>query len=137
MDKKILRLLYRSFDDELSESEAGKLEQALAESKELRREREQILAQRQALAESSAPSFKPLFAERVMDRIETLGHKKNGFESFYETLLLVFRRFAIIGVAILLLLVIYNLRTGDALTTDEIFYASDVAIEEIIDLPLF
>ena len=137
MDKKILRLLYRSFDDELSESETGKLEQALAESEELRREREQILAQRQALAESSAPSFKPLFAERVMDRIETLGHKKNGFESFYETLLLVFRRFAIIGVAILLLLVIYNLRTGDALTTDEIFYASDVAIEEIIDLPLF
>jgi anti-sigma factor RsiW len=137
MDNKILKLLYRSFDDELNEKEREQLEKAMKESKELQKEKERILAQRQALAESSSPSFKPLFAERVMNRIETLGQKNNGFESFYETLLLMFRRFAIIGAAILLILLIYNLRTGDALSTDEIFYASDVAIEKMIDLPLF
>jgi len=137
MDNKILKLLYRSFDDELNEKEREQLEKAMKESKELQKEKERILAQRQALAESSSPSFKPLFAERVMNRIETLAQKNNGFESFYETLLLMFRRFAIIGAAILLVLLIYNLRTGDALSTDEIFYASDVAIEKMIDLPLF
>jgi hypothetical protein len=72
-----------------------------------------------------------------MDRIETLGQKKNGFESFYETLLLMFRRFAIIGAAILLLLLIYNLQTGDILSSEEIMFASDFTFEEILDLPLF
>lgn len=137
MDKKILKLLYRSFDDELNEKERKKLEEAMKESKELQKEREQILAQRHALAESSAPSFKPHFSNRVMDRIEMLGQKKNGFESFYETLLLMFRRFAIIGAAILLLLLIYNLQTGDILSTNEIMFASDFTFEEILNLPLF
>ena len=113
------------------------LEKALKESKELQKEREQILTQRQALGASSAPSFKPLFAERVMNRIETLGQKNNGFESFYQTLLVMFRRFAIVGAAILLLLLIYNLQTGDILSSEEIMFASDFTFEEILDLPLF
>lgn len=137
MDKKILKLLYRSFDEELKEKEKKQLENALKDSEKLRQEKEQILAQRQAIAESQKPSFKPFFAERVMNHIESLSEKKNGFEAFYETLLTMFRRFALAGAAILIILLFYNLRTGDALSTDEIFYTSDVAIEEIIDLPLF
>ena len=137
MDKKILRLLYRSFDDELNQEEKERLDRALKGSEELREEKERILAQRQALAASSVFSFKPFFAERVMSRIESLGNKKNGFESFYETLLSMFRRFAIIGAAILLLLLIYNLQTGDILSTDDILYASDFTFEKILNLPLF
>ena len=137
MDSKILKLLYWSFDDELNPEEKERLDRALKESEELRKEKEQILAQRQALAENSAPSFKPFFAERVMNRIESLGTKKNGFESFYEMLLLMFRRFAIVGAAILLLLLIYNLQTGDILSSEEIMFASDFTFEEILNLPLF
>jgi anti-sigma factor RsiW len=137
MDKKMLNLLYRSFDDELDPDKRKRLDQALKESEELRKEKVRIQEQRQALAESSKPSFKALFPERVMNRIKTLGQEKNGFESFYQTLLLMFRRFAVIGAAILLLLLVYNLQTGDALSTDEIFYASDAAIEKMIDLPFF
>jgi hypothetical protein len=137
MDKKILKLLYRSFDDELNEKERERLEKAMMESKELQREKEKILMQRQALAESETISFKPFFAERVMNQIEALGKKKNGFESFYETLLLMFRRFAIVGATILLLLLVYNLQTGDILSTEEIMFASDFTFEKILDLPLF
>lgn len=137
MADKIRDLLYRSLDDELRLEERRILDKALKESEELRHEWEQIKAQRLAITESSPASFGILFPERVMSRIESLGQKKNGFESFYDTLLLVFRRFAIIGAAILLLLLIYNFKAGDALSTDEIFYASDAAIEKIIDLPLF
>ena len=136
-DKKILKLLYRSFDDELNLEETEQLDRALKDSEEIRKEKEQILAQRRALEESSAPSFKPFFAERVMNRIETLGQKKNGFESFYETLLLMFRRFAIVGAAILLLLLIYNIQTGDILSSEEIMFASDFTFEKILNLPLF
>jgi hypothetical protein len=137
MDKKILKLLYRSFDDELDEKEKKRLEEALRKSDELRKERERILVQRQALAESPKPTFEAHFADKVMGRIDSLGKKKNGWETFYETLLAMFRRLALAGAAILLLLLIYNLRTGDALSTDEIFYSSDVAIEEISNFPLF
>jgi hypothetical protein len=137
MDKKILKLLYRSFDEELKEKEKQHLEAAMKQSEELCLERDRILAQRQALAESSKHSFTPFFAERVMNRIESLSEKKNGIEAFYETLFAMFRRFALAGAAILIILLLYNLRTGDALSTDDIFYTSDVAIENIIDLPLF
>jgi hypothetical protein len=137
MDKKILKLLYRSFDDKLNEKDRKQLEKAMKESKELQKEKEQIFAQREALAESSVPGFKLLFPERVMNRIESLQKKKNGYESFYETLLLMFRRFAIVGAAILLLLLIYNLQTGDILSSEEIMFASDFTFEEILNLPLF
>ena len=137
MDKKILNLLYRSLDGELNETEMQQVREALRQSEELRREKERILAQRRAIAESPKPSFKPFFAERIMNRIESMGEKKNGQEAFYETLLVMFRRFALAGAAILIILLLVNLSTGDALSTDEIFYTSDVAIEEIADLPLF
>ncbi len=137
MDKKILKLLYRSFDDELNEKERKQLEKALKEYKELQEEREQIIAQRQALAASSESSFKPFFAERVMNRIENLSRRNNGLESFYEALLLMFRRFAVIGAALLLLLLIYNLQTGDILSSEEMLFASDFTFEEILNLPLF
>lgn len=137
MDKKTLKLLYQSFDDELNPEEKERLDRALKKSEELRKEKGQILVQRQALADSSKPSFKSMFAERVMDRIESMDQKKNGFESFYETLLLMFRRFAIVGAAILLILLLYNLQSGDILSTEEIMFASDLTFEEILDLPLF
>jgi hypothetical protein len=137
MDKKILKLLYRSFDDELNETETQRLEEALRQSDELRRVKDRILTQRHAIAESPKPSFKPFFAERVMSRIASLSTKKNGLEAFYETLLVMFRRLSLVGAAILIILLLVNLRAGDALSTDEIFITSDVAIEEIADLPLF
>ena len=137
MDKKILKLLYRSFDEALNEEEKEQLEKALKECEELRIEKERLLAQRQALAESPGHSFKPQFAERVMGRIQTLDQKKNGIESFYDALLVMFRKFAIVGAAILLLLLIYNLQTGDILSSEEIMFASDFTFEEILDLPLF
>lgn len=137
MDKKILKLLYRSFDDDLDEKEQEQLEKALEESTEVQKEWEQIAAQRRALAKSTPFSFEPLFAERVMSRIETIGKKKNGVESFYETLLVMFRRFAIVGAAILLILLIYNLQSGDILSSEEILFASDFTFEEILNLPLF
>ena len=137
MDKKTLKLLYRSLDEELNREEKENLEKAIKESAELRIEKERLLAQRQAIAESRGLFFKPFFTERVMDRIKALDQKKNGFESFYDTLLLMFRRFAILGAAILLLLLIYNLQVGDILPSEEIMFASDFTFEEILDLPLF
>jgi len=137
MNKKILKLLYRSFDGDLKKKEQKQLAEALKSSKELQQEKEQISAQRQAVSDSAALSFKPFFAEQVMNRISSEVKKENTLEIFYETLKAIFRRFAIIGAVVLIVLISYNLKTGDSLSTDEVFYASDVTFEEILDLPLF
>ena len=138
MNKKILKLLYRSFDTELSEKSQKRLDDALERSNELRMERARALAQRQALAKSGTQSFGPFFAERVMGRIESLGQSKtNGFELFYETFKAMFQRLAIASAVVLLALASYNLVKGDIIPQDEVIFASDSAMEEILDLPLF
>ncbi len=136
MNKNILKLLYRSFDDDLNEKERNELEEALKSSEELRIEREKILAQRKAILESGAQSFKPFFAERVMARIDALSEKTE-IEPFYETLKAVFRPFAIAGAVAMVALILYNIGIGDILSSEEVFFASDAAFEEILQLPLF
>lgn len=136
-NKKIIELLYRSFDDNLKEKEQKQLAEALENSKELRKEKELIAAQRQFISDSAAQSFKPFFADRVMNRIKGISEKKNTLETFYDTFKAVFQRFAIAGAVIMLALIIYNLGIGDSLSVEEIFYASDFIFEEILQLPLF
>ena len=138
MNKKILKLLYRSFDTKLSGKNKKRLDDALEKSESLRLEQEQALAQRQTLTRSGSQSFTPFFADRVMGKIESLGQtKKNGFELFYETFKTMFQRLAIASAVVLLVLVSYNLIKGDILPQEEIIFASDAAMEEILELPLF
>jgi len=137
MYKKIVKLLYRSFDDDLNQKEKKQLAEALKNSEELRQEKEQILAQRQVVSKSATRSFKPFFAERVMSRIKTLGEKESSVDVFYESFKAVFRHVAIAGAVILLALFIYNLGIGEILSAEEAFYAVDVTMEEVLQLPLF
>ncbi len=137
MSKTILRLLYRSFEGRLSEKERTSLEKALEQSPELRAEKERIRQQRELLSEGAAGSFGPGFADRVMGRLDAAETGSNGWDLFYATLLTLFRRFAIAGGVALLLLLTYNLRLGDKLSPEEIFFASDATHEELKRLPLF
>jgi anti-sigma factor RsiW len=135
-NKKIKELLYQSFDSDLNDEEKRILEEALRNSAELRKEKQEIQSQRQALSESAVRSFQPFFAERVMSRIGPAS-KANGLEMFYESLKAAFRRFVIAGAVIMIALLSYNVIRGDSVSSEEIFYASDTAAEEIIELPLF
>ncbi len=71
MNKKILKLLYRSFDTELSQKDQRRLDDALEKSEALRLERDRAFAQRQDLAKSGSQSYSPFFAEKVMGKIES------------------------------------------------------------------
>jgi len=135
-NKKILKLLFRSFDSELNKKEKKQFEEALKISEELRREKKQISAQRNAISESAATSFKPFFAERIIGRIDAL-KEENSLVDFYESLKAIFRRFAIAGIVIMLILIFYNFTTGEGLSVDDAFYTSDGIFEEILDMPLF
>ena len=137
MDKKNLELLYRSLDDNLETKEQQQLEKVLEKSQDLRKEKEMITAQRKAISDSATRSFKPFFAERVIRRIEETQEKGANVESFYETLQAAFRKFAVLGAAVMIVLILLNFITGDSLSAEEIFYASDLTLESLYDLPLF
>jgi len=137
MNKKIHRLLYRSFEDRLSEKEQTILGETLERSPELRLEKERIRRQREMLSQGAALSFGPGFADRVMGRMDGADIGANGWELFYATLISLFRRFAIAGAVTLLVLLFYNLSLGDKLSSEELFFASDAAHEELRQLPLF
>ena len=96
-----------------------------------------MIAQRQVVADSASQSFGPFFAERVMNRIDGLGEKKNGWEAFYESFMAAFRRVAIVSAAVLVLLISYNVIRSDIVPEDELFFVADTTMEEILDLPLF
>jgi hypothetical protein len=136
-NRKVLELLYRSLDGDLKGKDQKKLDEALEKSEELRKEKERVLAQRQAVADSASQSFGPFFAERVMHQIEGLGQKKNGWEAFYENFMAAFRKVAIVSAAVLVILISYNVIKSDIVPEDELFFMADTTIEEILDLPLF
>ena len=137
INRKVLKLLYRSMDSDLEDKDQKKLDEALEKSEELRKEKEKVLVQRRAVADSSSQSFSPFFADRVMNRIEGLGQKKNGLEAFYESFMATFRKVAIVSAAVLILLISYNVIKSDIVPEDELFFMADTTMEEILDLPLF
>lgn len=136
MDKKILRLLYRSFEERLEEKEQKQVEEALRKSEELRQEKEKILSMRKAVTDSAHRSFKPFFAERVMNRIMA-GEKESLMISVFEPLKAVFQPLAIAAAIVIIVLIVYNLGIGESLTMNEAFYVSELTIEEILPVPLF
>jgi len=111
---KIQELLYLSFDGRLSEEEQRQLENALASSPRLREEKARIETLRRKIGQQAARSFRPFFAERVMNAVTAAGKTKNGLERFAESLQLAFRRVALVGAtAILVLMAVNIVRTGD------------------------
>ena len=135
--KKVLKLLYKSFDTDLSKKKNLRLEKALDESKDLKDEKELILSRRQAVTDSAEKAFRPYFADRVMTQIAALGDKKDTQESFYDALMFGFKRLAVVGGLVMIVLLFFNVFQGHIIPVDEVFFASDLALEEILNLPIF
>ncbi len=129
-------LLYRSFDEDLSTKKKIQLENSLKKSEALRMEKNQIQHMRGTLAGFKELSFSPFFVKRVVSRLKT-SRPKNGLESLYLSMKSIFRPIAVAGTVLLLALLLYNIRLGDSLNSDEVLYASNATIQEILDIPLF
>lgn len=137
MDKRILKLLYRSFDSDLKEKDRRRLAEALEESAELQKEKERIFFLRRAVSDSVPGSFPPLFAERVMSRVLSVETREKILAASFDAFRAVFKRFALISFLILIGLVSYNLMCSDFLSQNEICYVSDITLGEILPPPLF
>jgi hypothetical protein len=137
MDKRILKLLYRSLDSPLKKREEERLNRALAESAELVRHREEILAMRQALADGAVRSFRPGFADRTISRMQSGPAREDRLAALVRAYAAAFKPVAVAGLIILAVLVSYSLANKDLIPQDAIFYASDLAVDKLVQVPVF
>lgn len=135
MDPKVLELLYRSFDGQLTPAEEQRLEEALRHSQSLREEKEKIAAMRQAISGSAAQSFQPFFAEKVMQRIQAERKPQTeAGEDFFGSLAWSFRRIALAGaIAVLLLLAGNVIQKGD-ISLNSVLAMPQLTIEDTVVL---
>lgn len=136
MKERILELLYRSFDGELTAEEQRELRDALAGSEELRHEKGRIEVMRQMVSASGQDAFRPFFTERVMRRVAELREGSNGVWTLQDWLSRVFRRVAIAGAAVAVGLVVLNLVEAEQVSLTAAFGISDAPIEEMLELPV-
>ena len=137
MDKRILKLLYRSLDSPLNKRQEDRLNRALAGSPELRRQRDEIIAMRQALADGAGRSFRPGFADRTIRRLRSGPEREDSLAALVRAYAGAFKPVAIAGLVILAVLVSYNLANRDLMPRDAILYASDLAVEKLLRVPVF
>lgn len=135
MNKKTLKLLYRSFDSQLTKQEQQQLDEALANSQALREEMKRIISLRNDISSNIADSFKPFFAERVTQRISTLDNTEQSSYVFFESLWYLFRRVAIAGTVIVLILISHNLWVSRDITLVSAFGISQPTAEELLKTP--
>jgi hypothetical protein len=141
IDKKIMELLYRSFDDDLSDRELAQLEAALAASEELRTQKTEIASMRKAVADSGAAGFGYMFAEGVMRRVEGECSGSNMVEreaapAVFDSLMRAFRPVAIAGAVAVLGLMVYNIVDNRDLSFSAALGMPQSTLENTLESPL-
>ena len=132
MDKKLKDLLYRSFDADLGPQEKKLLEDALSRSDEFRKEKEMILSLRENLRIGKATSFKPFFAERVMERIRS-SKQVDEDAQFFNSLFVLFRPITIAAVVLILIIAGYNMTSTDRFSIEGALGIPEVTVDDVYD----
>jgi hypothetical protein len=136
--RKIIDLLYRSFDGILSPKKQSELDNALEHQETLREEKQLIEAQRKAVSRSAEGySFNPFFAQQVMNRINALTGSQSYAEIFVDYLEILFKRMALVTVTLCLIMISYNILSDEILKIIDLFSPSPVTYEAMLRLPLF
>ena len=128
MDNNLYNLLLRSFDAQLTESERRRLEDALASSKELRTMKQEIADLRRRVQAVKSGSFKPFFAERLLDRL------RNPQQQTWEYFVSMFRAVAVGAAVLVIILSVYNIRRENTLTVDSALGIHHPTLEQVLVL---
>jgi|WetSurMetagenome_2_1015567.scaffolds.fasta_scaffold35159_2 hypothetical protein len=132
-NKKLTKLIYKSFDGALSIKEAELLKRELSNSTELKGTYEQIKKIRSAVSVSSVTSFKPFFEERVLNRLNNQVKPEGYISGWAESFTVSFRQIAVSALVLLCLLIFYNLNNGNNLSIENLLGTYKTPIEYILD----
>ena len=127
MNDQLHTLLIRSFDDSLDEKEQNQLQQTLLEP-EISVEYNRIVMLRKMITQTTASAFKPFFVRRVLQRLAS------AHEEFRRWLLWDYRRVAVVGAVIVLLLASYNMSKRDSLSIAAAFAQPEYTLEQVLRL---
>ena len=127
MSEEMVNLLIRSFDENLSEGERAKLNQALTESAKLRDEKKRLSEMRLLVSETAERKFKPFFSTRVLRRIN---ESQTEQEDFFGSLVWAFRVFAMVGATAIVLFFALNSKLATDLSIDSILGLPQLSIED-------
>jgi len=139
MNKKpTYNLLLKSLDEPLTDAEQLQLEKALADSEELKNEKEKLLEMRTMLSnQQTAYHFNSSFEERVIAKIRSAKTppKKASNQTdldFIAALILSFQRLAVPSFALICVMLIYVYLTADTLSLQAVMGISDVSPEDLM-----
>lgn len=134
--KRERKLLYRSFEENLSPAEEKYLEAALGKSAELRWEKSELQKMRTRLAGSSAMGFSPGFSDQVMRRIRQ-AVPVNGFEEFIESLFWSFKRLAVAAAIVVILLLSINWISQGRVSLGSALAIPQLTVDDTVNLDEF
>jgi hypothetical protein len=137
MDRRLLKRLIRSMDTDLPAPERARLEAALEEMEDLRRTRDELLAVRRAAADSATPGFAPGFSDKVLAGTRSAVRKPQTADVVFDSFKTIFKPLAVASAILLVLLVTYSVTRGDLIPRGEIYYASDITLNKILQLSSF
>ena len=131
MNKKLLELLYRSFDGELSKKEHTIIMNALESSEELKKEQERIIKIRKNIAVGLNQTFQPPFADKIMRTIRSQKEPQNRqIDEFFNALVLSFRKIAVAGALGALIILTTNFISGGEISLDTALALHNLNIED-------
>lgn len=105
MDRKIHRLLIRSFDGKLSDGKQRRLNNCLSASPELQKERKIFLKIRNFIKKQEHVQV-PFLPEKVINKIIQLKKKQQEYMDFTDMFLFMFKRASFSGLAVFLMLLV-------------------------------
>ena len=132
-EKKLKGMLYKSFETELNENEKKLLENALNNSAVLRREKEKIETVRSYISSEREDDFKPLFEERVIEKINTDEITLTGLDPFFDALVFSFRKIIISALALILILSSLRIYAAKEISTEALLGISQISLADIYD----
>ena len=116
MNKKITKLLIRSFDKDLSPDKKMLLSKNLKSDKELQNQKHELNKVRELIKKQDY-QFKPFFETRVMSKIDSI---KNEID-FISSLFFVYKKIVVFGVSAAFILLIIFYLTGSPLSFNNLF----------------
>jgi hypothetical protein len=131
MKKTLIKLIDRYLAGSLSPKERDKLDQLRKSSPEIQADLQKTIKMRELLQSTSDYSFKPFFAERVMNKIKAGASAVQ--DDFFIVLSTMFRRVAIAGCTVAVLLFSAYLIFEKSETPIKDYVYSQMTLDELVD----
>ena len=113
MKKDLLKLLYKSFETDITPDEKKILDQRMLHDQELKKIRDEVSAVRQIVKNYGREDFASSFEVELSRKVNPIFRTKELQGKIPDVFIAAFRKVSLSGVIVLLILLLYNLSAGN------------------------